>query len=332
MSAGRHSEGGKERARRLSASRRQEIAQAGAETRWGRGLPIATHDGEIVIGNTSIACAVLETTKRVLTQETFLEAIGRAKKAKAGTGSARFDVVDTLPPFLAADNLKPFISDALRESTTPVVYRTTRGQRAFGFDAALLPQVCEVYLKARDAGELLPSQKHIVKACDILMRGLARVGIIALVDEATGYQADRDRDALVKILEAFVAKELRAWVRTFPPDFYKELFRLRGLQYPAARNPPQYIGKLTNNIVYERLAPGVLVELRSKNPADDRGARRARHHQWLTGAIGHPKLLQHLSAVIALMKASSNYDEFIKMLDKALPRYEDMPLLTQKNE
>jgi hypothetical protein len=39
-----------------------------------------------------------------------------------------------------------------------------------------------------------------------LLRGFARVGIIALVDEATGFQRDRTKDALSKILEAYIAK------------------------------------------------------------------------------------------------------------------------------
>jgi hypothetical protein len=51
-------------------------------------------------------------------------------------------------------------------------------------------------------------QEHIAKQAEILVRGFAGVGIIALVDEATGYQQDRARDALSRILEAFIAKEL----------------------------------------------------------------------------------------------------------------------------
>ena len=325
--------GGRARAKKLTPDERSEIARAAVRTRWDKGLPYAECDGVIEIGTARIACAVLDTTKRVLTQETFLTAIGRAGKAPARTGSSSMTQVDNLPPFLAADNLKSFISDDLRESTTPVIYKTARGGRAFGYEATLLPKVCEVYLRARDEKALLPAQKHIAQACDILMRGLAHVGIVALVDEATGYQDLRARDALAQILEAFVATELRQWVRTFPPDFYKELFRLRGIPYPPTKNPPQYIGKLTNNIIYQRLAPGVLDELRSRNPVvGSRGTRKTKHHQWLTEDIGHPKLLQHLSAVIALMKVSTDYEGFKKLLDRALPKYGDAPLFMQKNK
>ena len=79
-------------------------------------------------------------------------------------------------------------------------------------------------LEARKEGALTGRQQHIAERCEIIVRGFARVGIIALIDEATGYQADRARDALAKILEAFVTKELRRWVKTFPADFYEKSY------------------------------------------------------------------------------------------------------------
>jgi hypothetical protein len=176
-------------------------------------------------------------------------------------------------------------------------------------------------------------QLRFAQAAEIIMRGLAHVGIIALVDEATGYQDDRDRRALAKFLETFIEKELRRWVQTFPVEYYKELYRLRGLAYPPKGNRmPQYLGMLTNDIVYKRLAPAVLDELRRKNPADERGRRAAKHHQWLTGNVGHPKLLQHLGAVVALMKITpdKDWEGFVKILDKTYPRQPAMPLYEGK--
>jgi len=48
-----------------------------------------------------------------------LKSLGRAGKAKGGQGAS----VDKLPAFMAAKNLKPFISDELAESTKPVRFR-----------------------------------------------------------------------------------------------------------------------------------------------------------------------------------------------------------------
>jgi len=312
------SKGGKARAEKLSSVERVEIAKKAADARWG--LPKATHDGVLEIGGQQISCAVLETEQRVLTQETFLTVLGRAGKAKGGTGSK--ELVDGLPPFLVAKNLKPFISDALRKSTAPIVYRTTSGGKAYGYNAVLLPMVCEVYLKLRDAGPVPKQQQHIVDACDILMRGLATVGIIALVDEATGFQYIRARVALARILEAFIKDELGKWAKRFPDEFYRQLFRLKGRKWPFRKNPPQYVGHLTNDIVYSRLAPGVLEELRKKTPKDTKGRRKNRFHQWLTEDIGHPKLQEHISAAIALMRTCDDGDwaEFKVRLNRAFPK------------
>ena len=107
--------------------------------------------------------------------------------------------------------------------------------------------------------------------------------MIALVDEATGYQETRDRKALQSILDKYLCKELAAWSETFPDEFYKELFRLRGWQCRGMKiNRPSVVGRYTNDIIYERLAPGILDELIERNPEDEKGQPKHRHHQWLT--------------------------------------------------
>lgn len=83
---------------------------------------------------------------------------------------------------------------------------------------------------------------------------------------------------------------------------------------------PGVVGKYTNDIVYERLAPGILEELRSLNPKQDDGNRVRRHHQFLTDDVGHPALAQHLHAVIGLMRASATWEQFKSMLDRAFPK------------
>lgn len=318
--------GGKARAASLSPERRKEIADKATQAkRELAGLPKATHGGPdkpLRIGNAELVCYVLDDGTRLITQEGFLSALGRAKKAKGGQGAAT-EAVDKLPSFLSAKNLKPFISNELIESTTPVIFRTPTGVKAFGYRAELLPKVCNVYLSARDAGDvLLKSQENMVRAADILMRGLAEVGIIALVDEATGYQKDRDKDALAKILEAFVAKELQPWVKTFPPDYYEQLFRLKGIPYPPqnANYRPQYFGILTNNIVYERIAPGLKKELKQQAAKDE---KKGKLHQRLTTEIGHPKLREHLASVVTVMKLSNDYDDFSDKLDRVHPKFGD---------
>jgi len=287
--------------------------------------PVATHAGTLEIAGRKIACAVLADGTRVLSQETFLSAIGRSPKGKGGQIVAS---PDGLPPFLAAENLRPFISNELRQATLPAVYRSLAGNNAYGYDAMLLPMVCEVYLNAKDAGKTTRQQEHIVRACDLLTRGLARVGIIALVDEATGYQAIRDREALQAILDAYLRKELAAWAKRFPDEFYQQIFRLRGWAWKGMKvNRPQVVAKYTNDLVYERLAPGILKELEERNPKMPRGERQSRHHQWLTEDVGHPALAQHLYGLIGFMRASDDWSQFYRLVQRAYPKKGDNLLL-----
>ncbi|HVB98515.1 MAG TPA: P63C domain-containing protein [Candidatus Dormibacteraeota bacterium] len=321
------SKGGLARAKKLTPAQRSESARAAVEARWAKEgktpLPKATHEGVLRVGDVVIPCAVLENGQRVLTQSGFMKALGRARQAK---GRKYYDADVNMPAFLTAKNLKPFISKELEVTSSQVEFRTVRGMIAFGYPAELLPRVCDVFIDADEAGALAEGQKHVARQARLLIRGLAHVGIIALVDEATGYQDERARDALAKILEAFIARELRPWVRTFPTDFYKEMFRLRDIPYREDVKRPQYIGVLTNDLVYSRLAPGVLDELRRLTPRDDKGRLKTHLHRRLTDDFGHPKLQQHLSAVTALMKASDTWDQFKPMVDRALPKYKHLPL------
>lgn len=326
MKDSKQAKGGRARAAKLSAEELSNIGRVASNARWGTAMK-ATYSGEINIGNQSISCAVLENGTRVLTQGGFMQAIGRSRSPSGGSGV--MSGVDKLPVFLRSENIKSFVDKDLSVSTAPVKYLDKNGKNQIGYDAKILPQVAEVYLKARDAGVLLKNQEQIAKACDILMRGLAHVGIVALVDEATGFQRDRARDALAKILDAFIKDELGKWAKRFPDEFYAELFRLKGLTWPSDKNPPQYVGHLTNNLVYKRLAPNVLEELKTRSPKNAKGNRNNRFHQWLTNDIGHPRLQEHISAVIALMKSCDDWEDFQLRLNRSLPKYEPVPLFDE---
>jgi hypothetical protein len=272
------------------------------------------------VGGIKIPCAVLADGTRVLTQWGFNRAIGRSGRPAGGRGSD----VEKMAPFLALDNLKPYISEDLECSTRPFVFILPSGMKAYGYRAETLPQVCDVYLRARENGHLLKTQLRFAQVCEVLVRGLAQVGIVALVDEATGYQADRARDALAKILQKFVAKELRPWVSTFPPDFYEQMFRLRGWTFDFnSRKRPILAGNLTDNIVYKRLAPGVRDELRRMVPRKENGKLATTLHRGLTEDFGHPKLREHLIGVTALMKAAPTWTAFKDLLDRVYPKYGD---------
>ena len=283
----------------------------------------ATHPGTLKLGDINLPCAVLEDGTRILSEHGVTTAMkSRSGAAKRHKKKAQTEGRAPLPVFMASNNLNPFISDELYIGLTePIRYRIGR-RIAHGYKAVLLPQICEVWLKARDAGVLNNQQLSKCSQAEILMRGLAHVGIIALVDEATGYQAEREHDELQKILSAYISDALMPWTRRFPPEFYREMFRLKKWPYPVsimkgAPRGPRYAGKLTKKLVYEQLPPGVLQELESKNPPNEKGQRKYKHHQWLTGDIGNPHLERQVAVITTLMKVSPNWKNFERSFKRA---------------
>lgn len=291
-------------------------------------IPKATHSGILKIGDKEIQCSVLENGTRVISQRGFQKSIGMS--SSGGTDGAH-----RMAKFVAKLEEKGIkIEDLSERINNPIVFQPKVGRTAYGYEAIILPEICEFILQCRDAGKLSAGQKHIAVECDIVMRAFARIGIIALVDEVTGYQEVRSRQALEEILEKFISHELRKWAKTFPDEFYEQMFRLRDWQYiPFSVKRPGVIGKFTNDLVYERLAPGVLEELKRLTPRDDKGRTKHRYFQRLTEDVGHPRLREHLTAVIALMRASTKWDQFYRMLQRALPRYmEQQPLALNETE
>lgn len=266
-------------------------------------------DKPLIISNIEIPCYVLEDETRVLSGRGMVESLGLAYRG------------NRLTDFAASKRINPFINNEFMMGIEkPIIFKNPRsGAYSHGYSAPLLVELCKAVLEARSNGELTQQQLHIADRCDILIRGIATVGIIALIDETTGYQEIRGERALATILEKFIAKELQKWTKTFPFEFYAQIFRLKNWDYSTTSKRPGVIGHYTNDFVYARIAPGVLKELRKINPIQKSGNRKNRHHQWFTPNLGHPRLKEHLAAVIVLMKISSNWEIFKNNLEKALP-------------
>jgi hypothetical protein len=269
----------------------------------------ATHKGTLHIANVDLRCFVLEDQRRVISGRSLTEAIGMRGR---GQGASRIPTHPALKGFIGAD-----LALAIEN---PIQFKSG-GLPTAGFEATILLQICDAILNARDADALKTEQEQrYAKAADTLMRAFATVGIIALVDEATGYQAEREKDELQKILSAYIAPELMPWTRRFPPDFYEQMFRLWGWQYrPLSLKRPRHAGKLTVELVYKKLPPGVLEELRRKNPPDEAGRRKHKHHQFLTNDVGNPHLEKQLAVVTALMRISPNWRVFMTHFSRAFP-------------
>jgi hypothetical protein len=317
------SKGGKARIAALSAQERSNLARQAAISRWmkeGKEPPIlagyGAPDRPLRIGSIEIPCYVLIDGRRVLSQRGLQGGIGLSE-AGGPRGARRLTV---LMASLARKGLDT--KDLIARSTSPIRFLPPHGGNpADGYEATILPDICAAIIEAGRLGLLQKQQARLAERCAILQHGFATIGIIALVDEATGYQDSRARDALARILERFVAKEIRPWVRTFPADFYKEIFRLNDWSYQENAGRPPVLGHWTNNIVYKRLAPGVLEELRRMVPRDEKGRLKKKLFQGLTENYGHPKLREHLAGVTMLLKYSPTWQVFLDRLDREYPQW-----------
>ncbi len=322
--------GGEARAKKLDVAARKAIAQKGVEARRElKALPRATHgstDHPLRIGDVEIPCYVLEDDTRVLSQRGLQSGLGMSASGGSKSGEQRMVtfLVSLAEKTSADSDLSSRISALAERLRSPLKFRLSSGVAAFGYEATILADICDVILAARKIkGAIHYQQAHIAEQAELLVRGFARVGIVALVDEATGFQKDRAKDALAKILEAFVAKELQPYLKTFPVAYYEQLFRLYGLPYPPAVNKsfrPAFFGHITNDVVYSRLAPDLLPELKK---AASKAERKAKLHQWLTHDIGHPKLREHLASIVSILKLSRTPDDFKENVNKVHPRYGD---------
>lgn len=318
--------GGIAAAAKMTAAERKARSMKGVEARKRNAATAKVgYKGELNIGDITMPCYVLDDGRRVISENGILNNFGTA----GGKGrKIRSDLEKStgvpVPLFLASKALEPFINEVFGDGNLNSIEYIVNGTINTGFDATILPKVCEVWLKAKDANALQPNQLARAKKAEILMRGLAHIGIVALVDEATGYQEAREKDALAKVFEAFVAKELQPWIKTFPDDFYKELFRLYDLPYPPINGKvrrPGFFGHVTNKVIYNKLAPTILPEL--KKQAAKLGKKGTRLHQTLTPDKGHPDLLKLLSSVTTIMKLSTNKEDFFEKVDLIHPDFDN---------
>lgn len=299
--------GGKARAEVTTSEERSEQSRRAAEARWGTKILVTPYSGTWQLGDTTLECAVLEDGTRLVSQSGILSALGRGNP-KSTKGRE---------PFIAADNLQDFISDELKEQIVPLPFRVDGdGARKLGYKAHLIIDVCKVYLAARDAGVLTPNQLPIATQAAVLLSGVGKVGIDALIDEITGYQAVRDRQALQKLFYGYVGKEFRPWVKTFPDSFFIQVGRVHGWKIDSktrSRVPAAGCGNFIVDYIYKQLPEGTLELLRKRNPRINGSSRAYKHHQWLTTNTGVPHLDEQIRIVTTLLFAAKDKEHFVEL-------------------
>ena len=281
-----------------------------------------THEGNLPLGDFEIPCYVLENGTRVISGRGMQNVL---KISPESDKSNELRAGGELGKFVNTKWFKELISnDKKLESFSPIIcYKGN--QKINGYEATALVDFCNIMLEARKDGNVnTPRRTVVAQQCEILVRSFAKIGIIALVDEVTGYQEIREKDALKQFLEKFLAEEKTKWVRTFPDEFFDSIFKMKGISWKQANKGqrPQWMGHHINDLVYSRLGPEVLYSLRKLNPKNERGNRSAKHFQYTSDEYGKPKLKEHINILIAFAKASGyNWNNFRRMVERALPQF-----------
>ena len=277
----------------------------------------AEYRGEVIIGDSVIPCAVLGDGTRVISESGIYSNLGSGTGGKIRQLKEKMEKErqSPVPIFLASKALEPFIDKVFEGNhLTPIKY-LNNDKIMVGYPADILPKVCDVWLMARENKTLQPSQLPKAKKAEILMRGLAHIGITALVDEATGYQYKRDKDDLQVILGAYISEKIAEWQLTFTEDFYEQIFRLWKQTYNKQKQKrPAFFGHLTNRYIYEPIKDGVVLDGIKQRANDDNN--KAKLHQYLTQDVGREHLRRQIIEVAALMSVCDTKEQFIEVFKK----------------
>lgn len=249
------------------------------------------YKGELHLGDKVIDCYVLSNGERVINMRSAVLAIAKVESGNLG----EYIGIESLKPFIDKDKI-------LGESYTFSIPGTQF--KGNGLKAEIFLEICQAYVSAFTAGALKTDrQKQNAMSCAVLLASCAKVGLIALIDEATGYQFVREDGALRVKLKAFIAEELRAWEKTFPDELWEEFGRLTGWK-GALNSRPKWWGKLVIELIYETLDADVAQYLKSNKPPQG-----VHWHRQLTDNYGARQLVSRCFEIVGMAKDCSSISE-----------------------
>lgn len=320
----KQSKGGKARKEALSPSQRSQIARDAAQSRWNSDLPKAISGGDdrpIKIAGISVPCFVLDDSRRVIATSGMLDTLQLARGGSMVRGMNRLEL------FVSRERIKPFVSNELLERIRHPVKFRIGNNIANGYTSDTLIDIAEAVIAADNSRPGLQKQQAaIAYQCRVITSALTRVGLVALIDEATGHQAKRDHDELQRILEAYILPEHRPWTKTIPPEFMREVNRVYGWKQNARNRGPRYAGKLIRKYIYEQLPKPVLPALDEQNPSDAKYRRKRKHHQFLTQEMGLEHFRNQMIGVMTLLRASPDKNTFKMLYRRAFGEQRELDL------
>jgi P63C domain len=342
---------GKARMEKMTPEERKELARAGARERWRRVrertaengnaeapgevdksrvfseskddasthssadlIPRATHWGELEIGDTKLPCYVLDTGERVFSLKGAVVGLIETE----GGQLAEYIKVRSLRSFLPSDLIPA--DDEAQKDRIPALIRFDAGgdnphpafRYPWGLPVEKFMDLCDAYSRALEAGDLTERQQQIARNANRFLRACRNIGIIALVDEATGYQQIRPLDELQFKLKLYLEEKMREWEPTFPNELWQQFARLTKWTKPTHVRP-KYWGKLVMELIYNYLDPDVAQWLRDNAPTPIKGQN---YHQWLTSQYGLKRLIEHIWKVIGVASTCTDMEELKKKMQE----------------
>jgi hypothetical protein len=298
--------GGRARAESMTGEQRTELARKAASARWSKSgampvtavpkLPTASYRGVLPLGGIELPCYVLDTGERLIGRTSFTELLSGVP---GGGGLEKYLGVGPLKPFLNMD----LVLERMRAFNLPEVAGLERDVK--GLPTDLVIDICRAFVSALEANIADPKAHPMTKRqaemaikAGMVLSASAKVGLDALVDEATGYQYERAEDALRVKLKAYLEDEMRKWEPTFPNELWVEFARLTNWRGTVTKRP-KYWGKLVMELVYHYLDKDVARWLKENAPAPRHGQN---YHQWLSAQFGLKKLVEHIWTLIGVAR------------------------------
>lgn len=314
--------GGRARAESLSPEARIEIAKKAATARWSKPkiksdnhrsddedetlspdskMPIARWRGSLNIVGIDVPCYVLDNGQKIIGRTSATELLTGIK----GGGA--------LEKYIGVKSLEPFIDKSkIIGRMVPFRLLEVEGleKAVKGLPADVMIELCQGFVSALQATfdpnnttTLTDRQKEMAVKAGIFLSACAKVGLEALIDEATGYQYERAEDALQVKLRAFIADELRAWEKTFPDELWVEFGRLTGWK-GTLHSRPKWWGKLVIEMIYETLDPDVAAYIKANKPP-----MGVHWHRQLTDNVGARQLVSRCYEVVGMAKTCKDIRE-----------------------
>lgn len=265
-------------------------------------VPRALREGELPIGAIRVPCYALADGTALLTGAAILAVFAVANNRHFGRFVERIPVDSGQIPLWPEVRFRAPSNNAI----------------AVGYRADVVVDVCDLYIRALAAGTLHPKQMPLAIRAAVVSAALGKVGITALIWEATGYDKVKAAGALQDKLALVLREEAGAWEQLFPHEFFVEVARLYRLELRADGRRPMVFAAFLAEFFYEWFDAEVYDAMKRRNPRRPEldGERRHRHHQFLTPPA-RARFVQHRGEVLRLMRATPHLADFRMRFDAA---------------